>query len=508
MKQTTLFLRLTLSLLAIASFSQVYAQTDVRLRLEAEKSALLAGESGTFDLIVENTSSVTVQDVTVSFTLSVDFEIELGSTQPTNGTFGSDWTIASLEAGGIDTLSFSASSSGYAIFIAEVTSNSNLLINRCISSDCYPSDNFRCFYTNCTPEMDEALYPSERFDVTFQSVECALGGPVGCASEYNITFENSSDVASAPMNLFLRANIQDGAPVHRQSGETLQVPSIPANSTLEYVADFGECIELSQFERLLGLSLSLTQTEVIGLFVNGRVPAPLSMLDATTNTEYCFNGVDLELRMESQQVPLPIFQPTTIFVYLRNVGTLPATGIEIDLDLSDRTQAVLVGNFEAIASDGIFRPVPSTWSLEELGLGEEARLEVQYFPLVEDYTPYAQVVKADQEDIDSTPNNGVCCNPNEDDEASISLGAFVASGYSSTTVKTSLRVFPNPTQNILQVKGKYEAETPYVIFDLLGKVVKEGQLENGELNVQQLPNGAYFLKVEAQEIAPIRFVKL
>ncbi len=217
--------------------------------------------------------------------------------------------------------------------------------------------------------------------------------------------------------------------------------------------------------------------------------------------------VDLELRMTSTRNPLAIYEPNTVILTLANTGTLPATNIEVDLDLSEREQAVLVGNFEALASVGLFKHVPSLWQIDELGAGEEATLEVQYFPLVENYVPYAQVTAMAEDDIDSSPGNGVCCTPSEDDEASVSVGVFAAPTYSNAS-NTQFQVFPNPTEDILQIKGSYEAATPYIIYDLLGKALQQGQLGDGALNVQQLPSGTYFLKIEAKQVSPIRFVKL
>lgn len=68
----------------------------------------------------------------------------------------------------------------------------------------------------------------------------------------------------------------------------------------------------------------------------------------------------------------------------------------------------------------------------------------------------------------------------------------------STTqdMKQSFRVFPNPCYGILKVTVK--DNLPYKIFDLSGKLLKEGFVKNQEINTGLKP-GIYLLKVEAPE---------
>ena len=61
------------------------------------------------------------------------------------------------------------------------------------------------------------------------------------------------------------------------------------------------------------------------------------------------------------------------------------------------------------------------WNVGNLPAGGSATLTVSYF-LLQNSAPvaYAQVVAANEQDVDSTPNNGTPPTPNEDDEASTS----------------------------------------------------------------------------------------
>ncbi len=62
--------------------------------------------------------------------------------------------------------------------------------------------------------------------------------------------------------------------------------------------------------------------------------------------------------------------------------------------------------------------------------------------------------------------------------------------------KHALQIFPNPTLNILQVKGQWRNNN-YSILDWNGKIVMQGLLENGKvIDVRNLLQGAYIFTLE------------
>ena len=77
-----------------------------------------------------------------------------------------------------------------------------------------------------------------------------------------------------------------------------------------------------------------------------------------------------------------------------------------------------------------------------------------------------------------------------------------------------LRVYPNPTSNQLRIslpnpseRGAYAAEDAnYSIYSVIGQMVMQGKLqeENTTINVANLANGMYFLKVGSKTV---KFVK-
>lgn len=61
-------------------------------------------------------------------------------------------------------------------------------------------------------------------------------------------------------------------------------------------------------------------------------------------------------------------------------------------------------------------------------------------------------------------------------------------------------VFPNPTSDYLTVQWKNAINIPFVVFDMQGKRVMEGQFsDNTQIEVSTLSNGLYFLKTALSE---------
>ena len=72
----------------------------------------------------------------------------------------------------------------------------------------------------------------------------------------------------------------------------------------------------------------------------------------------------------------------------------------------------------------------------------------------------------------------------------------------------NLILFPNPTTDVLNLSLKNTDGAIYTIFDLTGKRVANGFLENASVNVEQLPLGNYFLRIfQDGALQTQRFVK-
>ncbi len=75
-----------------------------------------------------------------------------------------------------------------------------------------------------------------------------------------------------------------------------------------------------------------------------------------------------------------------------------------------------------------------------------------------------------------------------------------------TGEKLSLKLYPNPSINYIRVRGLSE-KANYTIYNLLGKEVGKGNVENDEdITIQDLSNGTYFIRIENAKA--IRFIKM
>jgi hypothetical protein len=73
----------------------------------------------------------------------------------------------------------------------------------------------------------------------------------------------------------------------------------------------------------------------------------------------------------------------------------------------------------------------------------------------------------------------------------------------------SLRVYPNPAQNMLTIVENGQSWNSYTILNSLGQELSNGQLNSTQnINISDLSNGVYWLKVEEKQSSQvIKFVK-
>ena len=64
--------------------------------------------------------------------------------------------------------------------------------------------------------------------------------------------------------------------------------------------------------------------------------------------------------------------------------------------------------------------------------------------------------------------------------------------------KDDVKVYPNPVSDILQVKGLPQG-TSYTIYNTLGQKVKQGKMNNDQIEVSELSKGIYYLKLVDQQ---------
>ncbi len=126
-------------------------------------------------------------------------------------------------------------------------------------------------------------------------------------------------------------------------------------------------------------------------------------------------GVDLELRLEAANEALERYTSGDFRLILTNNGSDVATNVAVDLGY-DPNEIVPVGNWPAMPSKGTYFPVLKYWQIPVMNPGEIVTLDIKMFAKMAGASFMAEVGAADQMDIDSSPNNAVCCEAMEDDE--------------------------------------------------------------------------------------------
>ena len=125
-------------------------------------------------------------------------------------------------------------------------------------------------------------------------------------------------------------------------------------------------------------------------------------------------SIDLSIVKTAIPQAVTVGQPVTYTSVVSNFGASTATGIQIRDSLPSG-----ISYLSSSASVGTFNSSTSIWSLNSLAPGASATLTI--VGLVNAYGPLsstAEVIAADQADIDSTPNNS---NASEDDQASVTV---------------------------------------------------------------------------------------
>jgi len=131
------------------------------------------------------------------------------------------------------------------------------------------------------------------------------------------------------------------------------------------------------------------------------------------------NGtIDLELEVSVDRTDLEKFKNYTFTMVLTNNG--PETATDISVRFSDlRGKLAFV---EAFATKGDHQGWNFNWRDFDLAAGASATATVTYFTLVDDapITFSSDVATHNEEDIDSTPGNGINANEDDDDRATLS----------------------------------------------------------------------------------------
>jgi uncharacterized repeat protein (TIGR01451 family) len=228
---------------------------------------------------------------------------------------------------------------------------------------------------------------------------------------------------------------------------------------------------------------------------------------------------DLELFASVDTNVYDIYVDVFYHLMLVNKGPDDAAGINVRAGLPQGM--VHTSNF---ATHGQYNLFFQRWETGFLAAGDTAHLDLVLFPLVDnvDLTNFFEVLTCDQDDPDSTPGNGVCCTPQEDDEAVVVVMPSMFIGNDPPVNKVafddspgSATVYPSPTITSLKLVLINAEEQPGAvigIYDQTGSLVfsQKTDLWKGRneqtIDVSNLASGVYFVKLPGRET--VRFVKM
>lgn len=222
--------------------------------------------------------------------------------------------------------------------------------------------------------------------------------------------------------------------------------------------------------------------------------------------------IDLELAINTDNLIVSQWSFLDVTITISNRGNIDAHNVKIKLPLKE-SEVVLEGGAPIFSSLGNIKEWWTTaarWEIPVLAVGQSATLELPLFTKRNYINLYTEVTAADETDLDSTPNNGYCCSPSEDDEANLFLQPNFTDNPTTYRVSgeaASLAIYPVPVQDILQVDlQSTEAQTASVaITNVQGiqQLIQDIELSKGNtnfaLNLSDLPSGLYFLTVKMKD---------
>jgi len=128
-------------------------------------------------------------------------------------------------------------------------------------------------------------------------------------------------------------------------------------------------------------------------------------------------AIDIELDMSVDNPVLEQYQFRTMTLIVSNNGDETATGVTVDLDFPSENFFTTFFSPTTISQGGFAANV-AIWEVGSLEPGASAIFKTTFQILDPNraFEMFSQVIEADQDDIDSTPNNNDSGKPTEDDE--------------------------------------------------------------------------------------------
>ncbi|MEZ4913616.1 MAG: DUF11 domain-containing protein [Chitinophagales bacterium] len=121
--------------------------------------------------------------------------------------------------------------------------------------------------------------------------------------------------------------------------------------------------------------------------------------------------IDLELNKTASKLVMNVGETFTYTISVSNEGPDMATGVSVNELLPSGVSYV-----SHVSSTGTYVPSTATWTIGTMNAGSVASLTIEVMATGEgSVTNVAQVLSANEQDIDSTPNNNVGAEDDQDD---------------------------------------------------------------------------------------------
>ena len=254
----------------------------------------------------------------------------------------------------------------------------------------------------------------------------------------------------------------------------LSTPSNNVTGPFQVVASFSESVSglsLSDFTITNGIASNLSNngsssytftvtpsnigTVTISL-PSGKVVDATNQGNSASNTltvQYSVvqnQDIDLALNLVADNTTVPLYAPVNFTLTLSNDGASTAHNIKVDFKLPQG-----FGLTSSFASQGQYNSWTGVWTLGQLAVGASATVQVAANLNTANPPAYfAQVTAAQENDVDSSPNNNAGPTPVEDDEAAVTVSAGGSGNQAPTVV---LSTPSNTVTGAFQVTASFSA---------------------------------------------------
>jgi len=223
---------------------------------------------------------------------------------------------------------------------------------------------------------------------------------------------------------------------------------------------------------------------------------------------------DLEVAIDVDSEMYMIYQNYTYTITLTNNGPDAAANVFVSAPFPDGM--VHTSNAPSVGKYNLFF---QRWEVPQIESGATATLELVLFTLVDGQplVNFVEVSASDQDDPDSTPDNGDGMTPAEDDEAVATItpanannnNQLVVAGATGVTIG---KLYPVPTRNqlFMSLESELNQSVTVTVMNTTGQVALQQQIElnkglnNLELNVSDLPAGGYYISIPVVNEQPLQ----